>query len=154
MSASPKKSAKAETATNFGLDAVPEQVKAFAETSVDQAQAAVEKVSELAHESAQLFDAAANAFKTNATDFQLKAFETAQTNLAASFAFVRKLIAAKDPAEAFNLNQSYLREQFAAVQQQATELNEIGQRLARETTKPVQDSAVKSFAEFRKTIGT
>lgn len=152
MSASRKKSSAAETATAFGLD-MPEQVKAFAESSVDQAQAAVEKASELAHEGAQILDAASTAFKAHATDLQLKAFESAQANLQAGFSFVRQLLAAKEPADVLSLNQSFLSQQFAALQRQASELNEIGQRLARETSKPVQDSVVKNFAEFRKTIG-
>ena len=129
---------------------VAEQVASFAQKTVDQAQAAFEKVTEVAHDNVQIFDAATNAYKNRVTDIQLKTMEFAQLNLNAGFAFARKLVAVRDPSEAMNLQQSFFKEQAEALQRQASELNELSVALAKESMKPVQESVTKSFASFSK----
>ena len=78
---------------------VPAEVSDFAQKSVDQAQAAFDKASDLAHSNMQYFDAAAGAFKARAADIQLKTMEIAQINMNSAFTFVRKAFAVKDPTE-------------------------------------------------------
>ena len=98
------------------------QVANFAQKTVDQAQAAFEKVSEVAHSNVQIFDEAANAYKNRVTDIQLKTMEFAQLNLNAGFAFARKFVAVRDPAEAMTLQQAFFKEQAETLQRQAAEL--------------------------------
>lgn len=141
------KKAKAEMTTEL-----PADMAAFAQKSVDQAQAAFEKVTEVAHSNVQMFDAAANAYKNRVTDIQLKAMEFAQLNVNAGFAFARKLFAAKEPNEFFSLQQSFLKEQAETMQRQVSELNELSVALAKEAVKPVQDSMTKSFADLTKAV--
>ena len=126
------------------------QVASFAQKTVDQAQAAFEKVSDVAHSNVQLMDEAANAYKNRVTDIQLKTMEFAQLNLNAGFAFARKLVAVRDPAEAMNLQQSFFKEQAEALQRQASELGELSVTLAKEAMKPIQDTMTKSFAGLSK----
>jgi len=129
---------------------VANQVADFAQKTVDQAQAAFEKVSEVAHGNVQLLDAAANAYKNRFTDIQLKSMEFAQANMNAAFAFARKFVAVRDPSEAFNLNQSFFKDQADAMQRQAAELNELSVALAKESLKPVQEGMTKSFGSLSK----
>jgi hypothetical protein len=131
---------------------VPAEVADFAQKSVDQAQAAFDKASDLAHSNMQYFDAAAGAFKARAADIQLKAMEIAQINMNSAFTFVRKAFAVKDPTEYAALQQDFARDQFAAFSRQASELNELGVLLAQETVKPVQDGVLKSFGNLSKTV--
>jgi phasin len=126
------------------------QVASFAQKTVDQAQAAFEKASDVAHSNVQLMDEAANAYKNRVTDIQLKTMEFAQLNLNAGFAFARKLVAVRDPAEAMNLQQSFFKEQAEALQRQASELGELSVTLAKESMKPIQDTMTKSFAGLSK----
>jgi phasin len=128
------------------------QVASFAQKTVDQAQAAFEKVSEVAHSNVQLFDEAANAYKNRVTDIQLKTMEFAQLNLNAGFAFARKIVAVRDPAEAMNLQQNFFKEQAETLQRQAAELSELSVALAKESMKPVQETMTKSFAGFSKAV--
>ena len=128
------------------------QVADFAQKSVDQAQAAFEKVSEVAHGNVQLLDAAANAYKNRLTDIQLKSMEFAQANMNAAFAFARKFVAVRDPAEVFSLNQSFFKDQADAMQRQAAELNELSVALAKESLKPVQEGMTKSFGSLSKAM--
>jgi len=131
---------------------VEAQVANFAQKTVDQAQAAFEKVSEVAHSNVQLFDEAANAYKNRVTDIQLKTMEFAQMNLNAGFVFARKFVAVRDPSEALTLQQSFFKEQAEALQRQAGELSELSVALAKESIKPVQESVTKSFAGFSKAV--
>jgi len=131
---------------------VEAQVANFAQKTVDQAQAAFEKVSEVAHSNVQLFDEAANAYKNRVTDIQLKTMEFAQMNLNAGFAFARRFVAVRDPSEALTLQQSFFKEQAEALQRQAGELSELSVALAKESIKPVQESVTKSFAGFSKAV--
>jgi len=128
------------------------QVADFAQKTVDQAQAAFEKVSEVAHGNVQIFDAAANAYKNRLTDIQLKSMEFAQLNMNAAFAFARKFVAVRDPSEVFSLNQSFFKDQAEAMQRQAAELNELSVALAKESLKPVQESVNKSFGSLSKVM--
>src|SRR4051794_21865774 len=91
-------------------DQVAEQVASFAQKTVDQAQAAFEKVSEVAHDNVQLIDAAANAYKNRVTDIQLKTMEFTQLNINAGFAFARKFFAVREPGEVKNLQQTFMKE--------------------------------------------
>ena len=131
---------------------VEAQVASFAQKTVDQAQAAFEKVSEVAHSNVQLFDEAANAYKNRVTDIQLKTMEFAQLNLNAGFAFARKIVAVRDPSEAMSLQQSFFKEQAETLQRQAAELSELSVTLAKESMKPVQETMTKSFAGFTKAV--
>lgn len=131
---------------------VAEQVTSFAVKTVDQAQAAFEKVSEVAHGNVQLMDAAANAYKNRVTDIQLKSMEFVQHNINNGFAFARKFFAVRDPSEAVNLQQTYIKEQSEALQRQAAELSELSVALAKESMKPMQESVTKSFASLTKAV--
>lgn len=131
---------------------VPQDVANLAQKSVDQAQAAFEQASEIAHSNVQAFDAAASAAKNRLNDFQLKAIEFTQANVNAGFGFARKLFAVKEPTEAFNLHQAFLKDQAEAMKAQATELNELAVAIAKEAVKPMQDQLTKSFSGFSKTF--
>lgn len=131
---------------------VPAEVADFAQKSVDQAQAAFEKASDVAHGNVQTLDAAATAFKTRTADIQMKAMEIVQTNMNSAFDFVRKAFSAKDASELIALNQDFARDQLQNFTRQASELNALSVLLSRETVKPVQDSVMKSFGDFSKSF--
>lgn len=117
----------------------------FAQDTIDQAQTAFDKASDIAQDNFQTVDAATVAFKASATDLQMKSVEIAQANMAAMFAFARKVFAVKDPSAFFQLNQDFARDQAQAFQKQAAEMNELAMALAKETLKPVQDGFAKAF---------
>lgn len=131
---------------------IPADVSNLALKSVDQAQAAFEKATEVAHSNVQMFDAAGSAYKARVTDIQLKTMEFAQLNVNAGFAFARKFFAVKQPAEMFSLQQTFMKEQAETMQRQMSELNELSVTLAKEAIKPVQESMTKSFSGFSKNL--
>lgn len=127
-------------------------VSNYAQKSVDSAQAAFEKASEVAHSNMQAFDASAGAFKSRALDLQMKAMEIAQINLNSGFAFLRKAWSVQDPSELVTLNQNFVRDQFSVVSKQVGELNELSLQFVKETAKPLQDGMTKSFGDFSKSF--
>lgn len=129
---------------------VPAEVTEFAQKSVDQAQAAFDQASDLAHSNMQYVDAVAGAFKARTADIQLKTMEIAQNNMNSAFTYMRKAFAVKDPTEFLTLNQEFARDQFAAFTRQAGELSELSVQLAQETVKPVQESLLKSVGGLGK----
>lgn len=129
---------------------VPAEVTDFAQKSVDQAQAAFDKASDLAHSNMQSVDAVAGAFKARTADIQLKAMEIAQINMNSAFDYMRRAFAVKDPTELATLNQDFARDQFAAYSRQANELGELSLTLVQETVKPVQESVLKAFNDLGK----
>ena len=146
MSKKPKK----EQAMQVNM---PEGVKQLAEKTVDQAQAAFDRAGEVAHKNVQVLDASASALKSNGADFQLKVMEIAQSQVNEAFGFARKFIEAKDASELFGLQQDFVRFQADKLSRQFGELNEIAVKLARETTKPVQDTVLDTFNNFAKDFG-
>jgi hypothetical protein len=134
------------------LENAMENTATIAQRSVDQAQAAFEKASEVAHENVQVLDAAAVAYKTRLADLQMKAMENTQANMGAAFAFARKLFAVKEPSAFFQLQQDFAREQFAVYQKQFNEIGALSLALAKDTLKPVQDSIAKSLAGLSKPL--
>jgi phasin len=131
---------------------IPADVTAFAQKSVDQAQAAFEKANELAHSNVQVLDAATSAYKSHLADLQLRAMEIAQINVNSGFAFARKLFGSKELGEVLTLQQDFFREQSEVLRRQASELNELTLALAKETFKPMQEGLSKSFGEFTKSF--
>lgn len=129
---------------------VPAEVAEFAQKSVDQAQAAFDQASDLAHSNMQYVDAVAGAFKARTADIQLKTMEIAQSNMNSAFTYMRKAFAVKDPSEFMTLNQEFARDQFAAYTRQAGELSELSVQLAQETVKPVQESLLRSVGGLGK----
>jgi phasin family protein len=127
---------------------MPKEVAVFAQNSVDQAQAAAERVGELAHDNLQVFDAATSALKARTADFQLKVMEMAQGNLDASFDFARRALAVSDPSEFFALQQKFMTRRIEQLSRQSKELSELSMLFAKETAKPFQDGWMKSFVEF------
>jgi len=133
--------------------AMTDGIATMARKSVDQAQAAFEKASELAHGNVQMMDAAAGAYKQRLADLQLKAIEITQDNMNAAFEFARRALSVRDLTEGMSLQQDFIKAQAEAMQRQASQLNELSMALAKETVKPVQDSMTKSFANVGKTFG-
>ncbi len=129
---------------------LPIEVAALAQKTVDQAQAAFDKASDLAHSNVQLFDAAASAYRGRFADIQMKTVEFTQNAVTAAFAHTRSLFAVKEPAEFFALQQDFMRQQAESFQRQAAELGQLSLQLAKETAKPVQEGATKAFGDFSK----
>jgi phasin len=90
---------------------VPENVRQFAEQSVDQAEKAVSSFMDAASRSVAVVPGPM-------TDLAKQALAITEKNLKASFEHARKLMHAKDISEVMQLQSEFLRNQFGAATEQ------------------------------------
>jgi phasin len=110
--------------------AVPPEMRALAEKSVEQARKAFDGFVTAAGQAASSFEDRATAARAGAQDVTQKAIGFAEQNVASSFDLAQKLVAAKDVSEVVRLHADYVRKQMDALAQQAKELGQTATRMA------------------------
>jgi phasin len=106
---------------------VPNELRDFAERSVDQARKAFEGFLTVAQRTTGAVGEAAQA-PQGAKSVSAHVLSYTERNVNAAFDLAEKLVKAKDPQEAFALQSEYLRTQLAALQEQAKELASVVQK--------------------------
>jgi len=109
---------------------IPNELRDFAERSVDQARKAFEGFVTVAQKAAGTVDEAATTTTTNVKTMGSHVLGYAEQNVNAAFEFAHKLVQAKDPQEAFNLQSEYLKSQMQAMQEQAKAIGAFIQKNA------------------------
>jgi phasin len=113
--------------TNSPLE-VPNELRDFAERSVEQARKAFESFLEVAQRAAGAAGDAANTTRAGAKSISAHVLAFTEQNVNAAFELANKVVRAKDPQEALALQSEYLKTQLAALQAQAKELGDILQK--------------------------
>jgi phasin len=125
--------------TNQSFDfAVPPEMRALAEKSVEQARKAFDGFVTAAEQAASSFEERATAARAGAQDVTQKAIGFAEQNVASSFDLAQKLVAAKDVSEVVRLHADYVRKQMDALAQQAKELGQSATRTASDSAASKQ----------------
>jgi phasin len=106
---------------------VPNEVRDFAEKSVEQARKAFEGFAGAAHK-ALSSTTDLPIVPPGAKDVGVKALSFAEANVNAAFDLAQKLVKAKDPQEVFQLQAEYVKSQLATIQEQTKELGAAIQR--------------------------
>lgn len=106
---------------------VPNEVRDFAEKSVEQARKAFEGFAGAAQKA---LSSAADLPITppGATDIGVKALSFAEANVNAAFDLAQKLVHAKDPQEVLQLQSEFVKAQMNAIQEQTKELGAVFQK--------------------------
>jgi phasin len=118
--------------------AVPPEMRALAEKSVEQARKAFDGFVSAAEQAASSFEERTTAARAGAQDVTQKAISFAEQNVASSFDLAQKLVAAKDVSEVVRLHAEYVRQQMDALAQQAKELGQTATRMASDGAAPKQ----------------
>src|SRR5579871_3468110 len=106
---------------------IPNELRDFADRSVEQARKAFEGFLTVAQRAAGVAtEAASTPAGAKAVGTQVLAFT--EQNVNAAFELAHKLVRAKDPQEAFALQSEYVKAQLAALQTQAKELGSLVQK--------------------------
>ncbi len=140
---------KAQAKTKTEAFEMPVDVREFAEKSVDQAQVVYGQFRDATQETVDLLDVTATAVKDGAATLQLKAIDMAQANMIAGFDFARKFATAKDFKEVVDLQATFVREQFASLTEQTTELGGLAAKTVETASKPIKDGMTKSFDQAK-----
>ena len=106
---------------------IPPEMRDFAEKSVEQARKAIDGFMSAAQKTVDTFEGSTNTLQATATDATRKTFSYAEQNLSAAFDLAQRMVRAKDPQEAMQIQAEFVRSQFQAMQTQMKEFGSMAQ---------------------------
>jgi phasin len=115
---------------------LPQDMRAFAEKSVEQAKQAFDGFISAAHQAVNAFEGQAVSARKGARHVAEKAMSFAERNVANSFEFAQQLVRAKDIQELMRLQADFIRNQMQILTEQAKELGESASAAAKDATTP------------------
>jgi len=115
---------------------MPNDVRAMAQASFDQARKAFEGLLSTAQRAASSFEDQGAAARAGAKDVASKAIGFAEANVRSSLDYAEKLLKAKDMAEIMKLHSEYVQDQMRALADQAGEIGQALTKAAMEAGKP------------------
>lgn len=116
---------------------IPDQMRDFAEKSVDQARKAFDDFMNVTHKAVTTAEDSATVVQSGATDVNRKALSFAEEHVDAAFKFAQDMVKAKSVEDMLSLQQDYLRRQMESLGEQARDLSSTA-------TKAAQDAAKKA----------
>ena len=120
---------------------IPTEMRDFAERSVEQARKAFDSFMGAAQRTVDTLENSATSVQANTTDMTRKSFNYAEQNIAAAFEHAQRLVRAKDVQEAMQLQAEFVRNQFAAMQNQMRDLGAIAQSAAQTAAQTTANQA-------------
>ena len=114
---------------------VPTEMRDFAEKSVEQARKAIDGFMSAAQKTVDTFEGSTNTLQATATDATRKTFSYAEQNLSAAFDLAQRMVRAKDPQEAMQIQAEFVRSQFQAMQTQMKEFGSMAQSAMQQGSK-------------------
>jgi phasin len=123
----------------LGLDtAIPEGVRALAESTVDQTRGAYDRSTDAFEASVATFEKSFDAAGRGAAAFNRKIIDIAQRNLSSSFDLAKSLAGAKNLADMVELQAAYWRKQFGTLTAQAEEVRELSTKVTADATEALK----------------
>ncbi|WP_417666492.1 phasin [Roseibium sp.] len=119
---------------------IPDQMRDFAEKSVDQARKAFDDFMNVTQKAVETAEDSASIVQSGATDVNRKTLTFAEEHMDAAFQFAQKLVRARDVEEMMGLQQDYLRRQMEALGEQARDLSNTATKTAQSAAKASQKS--------------
>ncbi len=114
---------------------IPNEMREFAEKSVDQARKAFDGFFSAAQKAAEQVHGSAETARASTTDATAKVITQAEANVTAAFDLAQKLVRAKDINEVMALQGDFLKSQMASFQNQMKDLGTAVQKAAADVTK-------------------
>jgi phasin len=121
--------------SNKPLYEIPNEMRDFAEKSVDQARKAFDGFFSAAQKAAEQVHGTTETARASTTDATAKVITQAEANVTAAFDLAQKLVRAKDINEVMALQGDFLKSQMASFQNQMKDLGTAVQKAAADVTK-------------------
>ncbi len=118
---------------------IPEQMREFAEKSVDQARKAFDSFMDATQKAVTTVEGQTNAAQSGSLDMNKKVLDYAEEHVDAAFQLAQKIVRAGDMQEILQLQSEYLKGQMEALGEQARELSESATRTASDVTSKGAD---------------
>ena len=116
---------------------IPEQIRTFAEKSVEQAKKAVDDFIAATHQAVAKVETSSTSAASGALDLNKKVLSLAEQNLSVAFEHAQKLIKAKDPQEILALQGEYLKAQAASFGEQVRQIGDAAAKTVSSITEKV-----------------
>ena len=126
---------------------MPEAFREIAEKGVAQAKDTCEKAKVASEVAADLVQNTYATVTQGVTNYNLKLFEIARTNIGAAFNYAHELLGMKSPSEFMELSTAQMRKQFDIASAQSKELCALAQEVATEAAEPIKTSISKAVSK-------
>ena len=131
--------------SNLGLDtAVPEGVRALAETTMAQTREAYDRSLNAFEASLTTFERSFEAAGQGAAAFNRKIVDIARRNVDVSFDLAKSLASAKNLADIVELQAAFWRKQFGVLTAQAEEVRALSTKVTTDMAKPIKSQMARS----------
>ena len=120
--------------------------RAAVEEGSAQAKKAFDKMSSITTEATSLITNSYATAVKGAQDYNIKAIEFAQTNIAAAVDFTQKLSGVKSPSDFIEMSSDHSRRQFETLTEQTKELTELAQKILLATAQPLKTDFTKALS--------
>ena len=120
--------------TNFEI---PEQIRTFAEKSIEQAKKAVDDFIAATHQAVAKVETSSTSAASGALDLNKKVLSLAEENLSVAFDHAQKLIKAKDAQELLALQGDFLKAQAASFGEQVRQIGDAAAKTVSSITEKV-----------------
>jgi len=115
---------------------IPAEMRVMAQKSFRQARAAFNTFMTAAQDAVTTFEGQARATQAGAKEITEKALSCAERNVTNTFAFVDRLVHAKDAPEFVRLQAEFIQAQMKELNEQAKELGEAAAKMAMKSVPP------------------
>ena len=115
---------------------IPQDMRAFAEKSIDQAKQAFDGFISAAQQAVSAFEGHAETARKEARNVTGKAMSFAEQNVTKSFELAQQLVRATDVQEVLRLQADFIRTQIQALSEQARELGDAAGQAAKKAASP------------------
>jgi phasin len=123
----------------LGFDtAIPEGVRALAESTVDQTREACDRSTDAFEASVATFEKSFDAAGQGAAAFNRKIIDIARRNLNSGFDLAKSLAGAKNLTDMVELQTAYWRQQFGALTAQAQEVRELSTKVTADAAEAIK----------------
>lgn len=123
----------ADTTSEFEI---PEQMRDFADKSVDQARKAFDTFIDASQKAISSVEGSANTVQTGALDMNKKTLNYAEEHIGAAFELAQNIVRASNVQEIMTLQSDFLKSQMEVLGEQAREFSEVAGKAANEVKKP------------------
>lgn len=118
------------------MKAFAEQTKAMAEQGIENARKAFHSYLDAAQKAFGAMGNSAGSAQSNASDLGRTAMNYAQENVSATFAFIDRLMKARDPQEVLQLQTDFVQAQMVKLGEQTKAIGEAAAKYAMDAAKP------------------
>jgi phasin len=123
----------------LGFDtAIPEGVRALAESTVDQTREAYDRSTDAFEASVATFEKSFDAAGQGAAAFNRKIIDIAQRNLSSGFDLAKSLAGAKTLTDMVEVQAAFWRKQFGTMTAQAEEVRELSTKMTADAAEAVK----------------